>query len=55
MLNESHIQIKWYKPDKPGGKNDFYELLFKEKSERENKTIKLYNVTGITDISFGLF
>lgn len=45
-LNESHIQVKWEKPDKPGGKNDFYEVLFKEESKTENKTVKMYNVTS---------
>lgn len=52
MLNETHIQIKWDKPERPGGKNDFYELSFKEKSERENKTIKMYNVTGKKSATF---
>lgn len=53
MINESHIQLKWDKPEKPGGKNDFYELSFKEKSEHQNKTIKMYNVTG--NFSFFFF
>ncbi|KAK4871636.1 hypothetical protein RN001_015760 [Aquatica leii] len=51
--NNSFILVEWDKPEFPRGKNDIYEVSFKEKLRYENRTNPVINVTrpryGIED------